>query len=110
MILNFNNIEETVLPQFKGGEKDTLFRMYTDSDNKILQGKLVPGASIGLHKHETSSEAIFILQGTGKVLFNGEYELVEPGVCHYCPKGQEHSLINDGEEDLIFFAVVPEHR
>lgn len=109
MILDFRNIEEIVLPQFKGGEKDTIFRMYTDENNKILLGKLESGASIGLHKHDTSSEAIFIVQGKGKVLFNGEYETVAPGICHYCPKGQEHSLINDGKEDLIFFAVVPEH-
>lgn len=109
MLLDFKNIEEKVFPQFKGGEKETIFRMYTDENNKILLGKLVPGASIGLHKHETSSEAILVLQGEGKVLFNGEYEKVEAGLCHYCPKGQEHSLINDGKEDLIFFAVVPEH-
>ena len=109
MLIDFNKVEEQVFPQFKGGEKNTIFRMFVDESNKILQGKLEPGASIGLHKHETNSETIFIVQGKGKVLYNGEYEAVESGICHYCPKGQEHSLINDGEEDLIFFAVVPEH-
>ena len=23
------------------------------------------------------------------------------GVCHYCPKGSEHSIINTGKEDLM---------
>ena len=108
MIVNFDEIKETVIPHFRGGEKETRSRMFVDSANKIMHGRLEPGASIGLHTHETSSEIIYILQGRGKALFDGAYEDVKAGLCHYCPKGHEHSLINDSEEDLIFFAVVPE--
>ena len=50
--------------------------MNIDKNNKILLGTLEPGASIGLHTHETNSEIIYILSGKGKVLFEGEYELV----------------------------------
>ena len=49
-------------------------------------------------------------QRTGKVLMDGEYERVEAGVCHYCPKGHTHSLINDSDSDLVFFAVVAEQK
>lgn len=35
-------------------------------------------------------------------------ETVSAGGCHYCPKGHSHSMINKGEEDIIFFAVIPE--
>ena len=83
-------------------------RMYTDGDNKIMRGKLEPGCSIGLHTHEGNSETIYILSGTGKVLYDGEYEPVSAGSCHYCPRGHAHSLINDSDGDLVFFAVVPE--
>ena len=51
---------------------------------------------------------IYILSGTGKVLCDGAYEPLAPGACHYCPKGHAHSLINDSDGDLTFFAVVPE--
>jgi len=44
------------------------------------------------------------------VLYDGEYEPVGPGTCHYCPNGHSHSLINDSGEDLIFFAVIPIHK
>ncbi len=108
MIIDFNKIDEKVMPNFHKGEKELSTKMYTDENNKIMNGKLVPGASIGLHTHETSSEIIYILSGTGKVLYNGEYEEVRQGLCHYCPKGHTHSLINDSNDDLIFFAVVPE--
>lgn len=84
--------------------------MFTDPLVKIMRGKLAPGASIGLHTHETNSEIIYVLEGNGKVLYDGEYETVGAGSCHYCPKGHEHSLINDSQADLIFFAVVPEHE
>ena len=93
---------------FNGGEKELLANMFVDdAGNKIFRGKLAPGASIGLHTHETSCEVIYVLKGKGIVLYNGEYEDVSEGLCHYCPKGHSHSLINNSDEDLIFLAVVP---
>lgn len=108
MLIKFDKTEEQILNNFKGGQKSTSARMYVDNLNKIMKGKLQPGASIGLHTHDTSSEIIFILSGNGKVLYDGKYEAVSAGDCHYCPKQHSHSLINDGNEDLIFYAVVPE--
>lgn len=108
MIIDFNNIDETIIPNFKGGEKAIAAKMYFDGTNRILYGRLESGATIGLHTHETSSEIIYFIEGKGKVLIDGEYEVVEAGMCHYCQKGHTHSLINDNEADLVFFAVVPE--
>ncbi len=108
MIIDFNNEKATVIPNFKGGEKSISAKMYFDGVNRILHGVLESGATIGLHTHETNSEIIYFLSGKGKVLYDGEYETVEQGMCHYCPKGHSHSLINDSDSDLVFFAVVPE--
>lgn len=108
MKLDFNEIEEVALPEFKGGKKRMLARMYTDELTKIMRGTLEPGASIGMHTHETNSEMIYILSGNGKVLYDNGEESLSAGDCHYCPKGHAHSLMNDGEENLVFFAVVPE--
>ena len=83
--------------------------MFTDENNRIMMGMLIPGATIGLHRHEGSSEVIFIQSGSGKVLYDGKYEEVKAGDVHYCPEGHEHSLINDSEENLTYFAVVPNH-
>ncbi len=73
----------------------------------VLMGRLAPGASVGLHAHRTDSETVCVLSGTGKAICDGELERLVPGSVHYCPKGCSHSLINDGEEELRFFAVVP---
>lgn len=110
MILDFNTIEESVLPQFKGGEKAFHAKMATDSYNKIILGRLEPGASIGRHTHESNSEIIYVLQGKGMMWTEDGEETLTAGLCHYCPKGQAHSFRNESQEDLIFFAVVPEHE
>ena len=49
----------------------------------------------------------YVLSGTGRVLCDGVYEPLAAGSCHYCPKGHAHSLINDSQGALTFFAVVP---
>lgn len=107
MKLQFETMPETVLENFCGGEKELRAHMYIDQNGKILRGRLAAGASIGLHTHETSSEIIYYLSGNGKVICDGKEERVTAGNCHYCPKGSAHTMINDGEDDLVFFAVVP---
>lgn len=107
MVINFDEMKETVLAHFYGGDKEARAKLFGDENNRIMLGRLVKGASIGQHTHETNSEITYILQGRGKVLYDGTWEEVGPGMCHYCPKGHSHNFINDGEEDLILFSVVP---
>ncbi len=110
MLIEFEKMEETVIPNFKCGEKEFYTHMFQDNNNKIMKGKLKSGASIGMHTHETNSEIIFIISGNGKVLFDDTEEKLFAGSCHYCPMGHSHSLVNDSEQDLEFYAVVPEHK
>ena len=56
MLIEFDKIEPQIIPHMRGGEKEVQARMYTDPQNKIMRGRLIPGASIGMHTHETSSE------------------------------------------------------
>lgn len=107
MILDFDAMEETISPQFFGGEKEYRSQMYIDEMGKIVRGKLVPGASIGFHTHETNCEVMYFLAGEAKVIYDGKQLTLKAGQTHYCPKGQGHSLKNEGEEDLVFLAVLP---
>ena len=108
MMIDFQSMPDTILPKFKGGEGQLVAKMLGDDLNRILYATLAPGHSIGLHTHDTSSEIMYFLAGKGTVITDGQSETVEAGLCHYCKKGSSHTLINDGEEDLVFFAVVPQ--
>lgn len=108
MILDLKNISETAIHNFKGGDGTAYARMYADGKNKIMLCRLTPGSSIGLHTHETSSEILYILEGTAKVVYDGTEEIVQAGQTHYCPKGHQHATYCEGEKDLLMFAVVPE--
>lgn len=108
MKIDFNEIEIKAIPAFKGGEKEFRVQMYTDPTIKIMCGRLIPGASIGLHTHQGNSEIMFILEGSGHVLYDGEKILLKAGDAHYCPQGHSHSLVNDSDSDLVFKACVPQ--
>ena len=168
MVIDFNNMEEKAVEGFRGGVGITNLKKFENELGKIILGRLEPGATIGLHTHETNSEAIYIVSGTADFIYDPDTspsavttsdqnldgaestsdqnpdgdvitadqnpdsaeptavctantasspnndvsaainETVSAGGCHYCPKGHTHSMINNGEEDVIFFAVIPE--
>ena len=110
MKILFNEMNDTVLEHFQGGDGRFVAKMFNDGTNKILRGRLEPGCSIGMHTHNGSSETIFVLSGEGKMyLRDGGVETLLPGDCHYCPEGEGHSFRNESDTDLIFCAVVPTH-
>lgn len=107
MKVDFDSIEEQRMPGFKGGKGVTVARMYVDDSVRILKGYLEKDSTIGMHTHEGSSETVYILSGTGKMLFDDTEELLSAGSCSYCPEGHAHSLVNTGDEPLCFLGVVP---
>lgn len=107
MTIDFNTMDFTAIPNFKGGEKELNAQMYFDGTNRILHGILVPGASIGEHKHEGNCEVLFVVKGNGTIIDDGESSPITAGQCTYCPKDHTHSLVNTGDTDLEFYAVVP---
>lgn len=110
MKIDFNKIEKTIVPNFKGGEGRYIMKQFADDKVKIMLGKLEPGCSIGLHTHEMNCEIMYILSGQASYVYEGQEEIVNPGEVHYNPMNKQHTLLNRGSEDLVFFAVVAEHH
>ena len=108
MIFDFEKMDFDKKTEFLGGKGEFFIRSHKDSMNYIMSDGLAPGASIGYHKHETNSEIMYIIKGSGKVLYDNQEMRIEEGQCHYCPKGHFHCLMNDSGSDLYFFAVVCE--
>ena len=110
MIFDYNNMETTVIPNFKGGEKEISAQMFLDDNGRIMKAVLKPGASIGYHKHEGNGEIVYAISGNAKVLYNDGEETISAGQCHYCPNGNAHSIINNSDEDFVMFCVVPNQK
>ena len=107
MILDFEQMENKKVENFKGGTGALSMRAFHDDKVKVTKLTLTPGASVGAHVHEGSCEVVYVLSGTGKALYEDGYETLTTGSCHYCPEGKRHSIINDSDGDLVLFAVVP---
>lgn len=108
MIINFDKMDITNMPNFKGGEGCVDANMFFDGINRIFKATLKKGSSIGYHLHETSSEIMYFLQGVATINYNGEISYAKAGEVHYCKKGNMHSVKNEQDEDLVMVCVVPE--
>ena len=59
------------------------------------------------HSHPHGEEIIYIIQGSGRVLVDGEVDNVEVGTAVLFPQGKIHMLHNTGPEEMkvaCFFA------
>lgn len=106
MIIDFKNIEAAVHKNFRGGEKEVTLKVAEEGKFKLLEGKLVPGATIGLHSHDLNAEIIFIVSGNATIYTGTEYANFTSGMAHICQNGAAHSLQNLSDEDVVFFAVI----
>ena len=109
MQVDFDSIQPETIEHFKGGEGSVTAQAYVDGNNRIMRATVHPHSSIGWHQHSGNSEIVYVMSGVGKVVVEGGEEPLAPGICHYCAEGQFHSVVNPNEEDLVVFAVVPQH-
>ena len=107
MLIDFKAIETTETPNMLGGEGTILMHRHLDELGKIMTVTVKPGCSIGAHTHTTSYEVCYCLSGHAKFICEGVEERMAPGLAHYCPKGQNHTCINDTNEDYVMLCVVP---
>lgn len=101
MIINFNEIPTQTVAAMHGGAGDVVAKIYESAKGKVMPCRLQPGASIGLHRHENSMELCYVLYGAGKAICDGVEEPLAIDVCHICPAGSEHSIVNTAEVELV---------
>ena len=106
MKVNFADIEEVMNEGFKGGDGVVGIKGHDWENGRFLQGRVTPHSSIGQHVHDSNNEIMYIVKGTATFIYDGVEEIVHEGECHYCPKDHGHTLINNTDEDVVFFAVL----
>ncbi|WP_067146662.1 cupin domain-containing protein [Methanobrevibacter olleyae] len=107
MLIDFNEISEITIANMNGGEGNVIAKMEVNEYGRFIQTIIPSNSSIGLHKQESNDDINFIVSGEGIAICDGVEEILMAGTCHICPKGSIHSIINNGDENLVFFTVVP---
>ncbi len=106
MLIDFNEKKEITMPGMNNGTGMMTAKMHASEKGKIIPTRIHAGGSIGMHMQDSGDDINFIISGRGKAICDGKEEILKPGVCHICPKGSEHSMINTGDDDLVMLTVV----
>lgn len=104
---------ETVIKEnVNGGTGQVVTKYILNEEEMNGKGKMfaevtiAPGCSLGYHEHHGNSETYYIIKGKGQYSDNGTVRTVIPGDKTYTPDGGGHGMTNDGDEDLVFMALI----
>lgn len=103
-----DNIEQITL-------KNEFFRqvLYTGQHAQLVVMSLQPLEDIGKEIHETVDQFLRIEAGEGKVVLNGEVQMLTDGSALFVPAGTEHNIINTSSEHPLKLYTLyspPHHR
>lgn len=76
---------------------------------EIVMLTVKPGDAIDYHEHSNDGDAYIITSGTG--LFkdaDGKESQVKAGDIAVCGKGQKHTIVNNGDTDLVMISIIAE--
>jgi mannose-6-phosphate isomerase-like protein (cupin superfamily) len=71
---------------------------------RIHISRFQPGAGADPHSHEWE-HAMYIMNGTGRAVIEGEEAIVKKGMLAFVPKGGVHSIYNIGQDELVVWGV-----
>ena len=96
----FDNIKELT-------KENDNFRhvIFTGNHSQIVLMSLLPGEDIGEETHEKSDQILFIVDGVGEAVLNGEKSTIQKKSVVYVPSGTKHNIINQGNESMKLYTV-----
>ncbi len=97
----------------KKAKQNTDFRqvLETGKHTQIVIMNIPPGTDIGEETHPDNDQVLFLVQGQGKVVLNGEEQTYNQGDIVLVNAGTKHNFINTGVEDLkIITTYSPPHH
>ena len=102
------NIEESTLA-------NTNFRqvLFTGQHSQLVLMSLNPNEDIGPEVHANVDQFFRVEKGEGKVVMNGEEQLIKDGSAIVVPAGTEHNIINTSADlplKLYTIYTPPQHK
>ena len=107
MVFDFRTIEARDVEHMKDGEGHVFSKRVDVDMGGIIINTIPPGCSIGLHQHTDNFEVCYAISGKAYDVSENGKELVEAGMVTYCPFEGKHSLVNEFDEDFVFFGILP---
>lgn len=69
---------------------------------------VAPGGYVREHSHDRNEEALFVLEGRGKAVIEGEEFPMLPGTALFLGKNNRHMFVNEGEGNLKWvWLIIP---
>lgn len=87
--------------------------LYTSTHLQLVLMSLAPNEEIGSEVHQTIDQFFRIEEGQGKVILNGEEQVIKPGDAVIIPAGVEHNVINTSSSEALKLYTIytpPDHR
>lgn len=112
MIRKENEYQKQLIHNMLGGKGDFKLEHILSSQELCGKGrlfaraKLEPGSSVGEHTHRNDFEICYFISGEGTVIDNGVKFDVKAGDCNVVFDGHTHEIINTGQQDLEYIAVI----
>ncbi len=73
----------------------------------FARGRLTPGSTVGYHVHSADMEICYFLSGTGRVTDqDGVVTEVAAGDTNIVQVGEGHEIVNTGDTDLVYIALI----
>ena len=97
-------------PDPAGGYATVKLSPFNLPTNQFAAGIQVvdPGGELRQHGHQRNEEMLFVYEGHGTAIVDGERFPVEPGSIVYAGRWVKHGLVNDGDTQLkIFWVILP---
>jgi len=71
-------------------------------NQSLAEARVAPGKATVEHRHPSSEEIYYILEGEGKMKIEGETQEIGSGDGIVIPPGKRHKIWNTGNGELVF--------
>jgi|GEM_PF-4219096 len=102
------SLDETPIENLPGGGivQRIITKQGTGMELTFSKAVLKPGCGHKMHDHATQDEAVFCLEGQGKMSIEGQEDIhYKAGMAMVIPKGVKHENQGTGDKDTLVVSI-----
>lgn len=86
--------------------------IFTGKHSQLVLMSIAPGEEIGEEIHSHTDQILFLVEGEGQAILEGESSDFKKKDVVFVPAGTKHNFVNTGNEALKLYTVYspPEHK